>query len=139
MSTESTMTYTHNIRIPYADVDQMGFVYYANYLVYFEMLRSEMLRQAGCPYPELEAEGCLLPVLEAHVDYKRPANYDDLIIVAATCTMLGPKLRIDYRVTRDTTLLATGHTVHVCMNPEGRAIRPAKRLVAALTAGSKSC
>jgi acyl-CoA thioester hydrolase len=127
-----TTAFSLDIRVPYGHVDQMGFVYYANYLLYFEMLRSEMLRQVDCPYTELEARGILLPVLQSHIDYTQPANYDDLIQVEATCHWKGIRLRVDYRVTRNDELLATGHTVHVCMNRKGRAVRPDPTLRAAL-------
>lgn len=114
-----------DIRVPYAHTDQMGVVYYANYLVYFEMARSELLRARGTPYTEMERQGVLLPVLEAHCEYSRPARYDDLITVHSVCTELrGPRLRIEYRVTRGEETLATGHTVHACMAPDGKVIRP---------------
>ncbi len=113
------------IRVPYADVDRMGFVYYANYLVYFEMARSELLRDWGLPYTKLEAEGILLPVLEAHVDYGRPAHYEDLLTIRTLeCRFTGVRLRIGYDVLRDEEKLASGYTVHACMTPQGRACRP---------------
>ena len=65
-------------RVPYADTDQMGVVYYANYLEYFERSRTEMLRAAGLPYSELEKKGIILPVSEAYCKYLGPARYDDL-------------------------------------------------------------
>jgi acyl-CoA thioester hydrolase len=121
--------FVHTIRVPYADTDKMGFVYYANYLVYFEMARSEMLREAGLPYTELEAQGILLPVLEAHCDYKRPAHYDDLLTTRTRCSQVkGVRLRIEYVVERDGELLASGHTLHVCMSPKGKACRPSAEL-----------
>lgn len=121
--------YRHDVRIPYADVDRMGFVYYANYLVYFEMARNEILRDAGTPYRELEARGVMLPVLEAHCEYHQSARYDDLITVFSTCTgRRGPRLRIAYEVKREDDLLATGHTVHVCMSPTGKVLRPPPEL-----------
>jgi acyl-CoA thioester hydrolase len=129
----ATRPFSLDIRIPYGHVDQMGFVYYANYLLYFEMLRSNILRDVACPYSELEARGVLLPVLEAHVSYKRPANFDDLITVTATCTWTGPKLQVDYVVTRGEEQLATGQTLHACMNRDGRAIRPDQTLKRALS------
>lgn len=121
--------FIHSIRVPYAHTDQMGFVYYANYFVYFEMARSEMLREAGLPYTDLEAQGIMLPVLEAHCDYKQPAHYDDLLTIRSRCTQLkGPRLRIEYVVERDGKLLASGHTQHVCMSPEGKVCRPSAEL-----------
>mgnify|MGYP006307547759 CR=1 FL=1 len=121
---------TH-IQVPYADVDRMGFVYYANYLVYFEMARSQLLRDWGLPYTKLEREGVLLPVLEAHVDYRRPAHYEDeLIVRTVACRFEGARLRIEYEVRRGDEHLAGGHTVHACMTPEGRPRRPPASLKA---------
>lgn len=121
--------YTCPIRIPYADVDRMNVVYYANYLIYFEMARSEMLRQAGMPYGEMERRGVLLPVVEAHCAYVKSARYEDIIQVRAWVeTLRGPRLRIAYEVVRDDAggpeRLATGYTDHVCMSPDGRVLRP---------------
>ena len=66
-------------RVPYADTDQMGVVYYANYLVYFERLRNELLREDGLPYYEIEKLGIMLPVIEAVCKYRNPARYDDML------------------------------------------------------------
>lgn len=116
--------------VPYADIDQMGFVYYANYLVYFEMARSAMLRDLGFSYGRLEKMGVMLPVLQAHVDYKQPARYEDLITVKTTChPFRKSRLHIEYEVLRGELLLATGHTEHVCMSPEGRPLRPSPELI----------
>lgn len=121
--------YKHDIRVPYADVDQMGVVYYANYLVYFEMARNALLREAGIPYAQMESTGVLLPVVEAHCEYRLPAKYDDLITVCSECLPLaGVRLRIQYEVYRGDTLLMTGYTHHVCMSPEGRVLRPTPAL-----------
>ncbi len=122
-------TYRHDIRIPYADVDQMGVVYYAHYLVYFEMARNALLREAGMPYAQMEQDGVMLPVVEAHCEYHLPARYDDLITVCSECLRLsGVRLRIRYEVYRDDTLLMTGYTHHVCMRPDGRVLRPTPAL-----------
>lgn len=116
--------FEHDIRVPYADVDQMGFVYYANYLVYFEMARSELLREVGLPYPDLEARGVLLPVVEAHCVYRRPARYDELIRVRSRCSAIRKtRLHIEYEVVRGDELLVSGHTEHVCMSREGKVSR----------------
>lgn len=121
--------FRHTVRVPYAHTDQMGFVYYANYLVYFEMARSEMLREAGTPYSQLEQRGVVLPVVEAHAVYRSPARYDDLIEIRTRCTELrGVRIRIEYKVLRGDELLATGHTDHVCMSPAGKVLKPAPEL-----------
>jgi len=117
--------FTHSIRVPYAHVDQMSMVYYANYFVYFEMARSELLREAGVPYPEMEKRGVLLPVVAAHCDYRKPARYDDLLVVRSRCTEIrGPRLRIEYEVLRGPECLVTGYTEHVCLSPSGKVLKP---------------
>ena len=118
-------SFHHSVRVPYAHVDQMGFVYYANHFVYYEMARSEMLRDAGLPYTEMEARGVMLPVVEAHSEYKQPAGFDDLLEIELRCTELkGARLRIEYTMTRGDDLIATGYTHHVCMSRDGRVMRP---------------
>ncbi|MBN2144264.1 MAG: acyl-CoA thioesterase [Candidatus Aureabacteria bacterium] len=131
-SSHSQPCFRYNIRVPYAHVDQMGFVYYANYFVYFEMARSELLREAGIPYTKMEKQGVFLPVVEAHCVYRKPAHYDDLLSIESRCSIRGIRLRIDYTLQSQNELLAEGHTEHVCMNRKGKALRPVqeiKRLV----------
>ena len=111
-------------RVPYADTDQMGFVYYANYLVYFERLRNELLRKTGTNYREWEAKGILLPVVEAYCRYRASAHYDDLLTISGWLSLSkGSRLRIDYEVTRDELVLAEGYTVHACLKTSGRPVR----------------
>lgn len=117
------VVHTSLIRVRYADTDQMRNVYYGRYFEYFEQSRSDLLRELGLPYSELEADGYLLPVLEARAVYHRPARYDDLIAVEATAEPTpGVRLRITYKVTNHQTgeLIAEGHTVHVFLNAESR-------------------
>ncbi len=120
-------------RVPYADTDKMGVVYYANYFVYFERARNEFLRSAGLPYKELEAQGVMLPVVEAVCHYKSPAFYDDLLILSGTIAELrGARIKIDCEVLKNNELIVSGHTVHACVNSNGRPIRPPKELAALL-------
>ena len=103
-------------RVPYADTDQMGVVYYGNYLTLFERARNELMRDMGYTYKECEAEGFALPVVHAEVDYKSPARYDDLLEISAWVDEIkGVRCRIACEVRRqgETQLLAKGHTVHV--------------------------
>ncbi len=117
------------LRVPYAHTDQMSMVYYANYLVYFEMARSEFLREVGMPYRDLEARGLLLPVVEAHCVYRRPARFEDLLdVVSRVVSLEGSRLRIEYEVQRDGETLASGYTVHACVSPAGKVIRPPAEL-----------
>ncbi|MGD0802157.1 MAG: thioesterase family protein [Terracidiphilus sp.] len=115
------MPITTQIRVRYAETDQMGVVYYANYLVWFEVGRVELLRSLGFSYRQLEAEhGCILPVIEARCRYRASARYDDEILIETRPAMLrGSVLKFAYRILRkgadgaEATLLAEGETVHV--------------------------
>ena len=124
------------IRIRYADTDQMKFVYYGKFFEYFEQGRSDLMRAIGLPYPEIEAMGLLLPVIEAHATYKQSAKYDDLINVVTY--MREPpvaRVRIDYEVFREgeTDLLADGYTIHSFVNAEtGRPTRAPVQFLEAL-------
>lgn len=109
-------------RVPYADTDQMGVVYYANYLVFFERVRNELFRKISYPYSRLEDEGVMLPVVEAHVDYKNPAFYDDLLTMTAKVAQVkGCRIRMENEVFNESgQLICTGYTVHCFMSRETR-------------------
>ena len=112
-------------RVPYADTDQMTFVYYANYLIYFEMSREELMRAIGLPYSKLEELGCALPVLEAVCRYRKPAKFEDVLTITATLAeMKGVRVKIACTVRRGDELLAEGWTVHAFMNRDGRPRKP---------------
>src|SRR5438105_3963445 len=99
------------VRVRYADTDQMGVVYYANYLRYFEVARAEWLREGGLPYRAVEEEGAMLPVIEAHVRYLAPARYDDLLAIdCGPSEVRHASARFAYEVRRDGRLLAEGWT-----------------------------
>jgi acyl-CoA thioester hydrolase len=113
---------THQVRVRYAETDQMGIVYYANYLVWFELGRVELLRSLGLAYSQLEKEHeCILPVVEATCRYRSPARYDDEILIETRPAMLRQSvLKFAYRIWRkpsdegeERKLLAEGETVHV--------------------------
>jgi len=127
---------TTQIRVIYGDSDQMGVVYYANYLRFFEAGRNEFIRAKGLRYRDFEERhGLVLPVVEASVRYLSPARYDDLVTIEVTLEEARrASARFGYRVTRDGEVLATGHTVHACVDREGRVKRMPAELVAALTA-----
>jgi acyl-CoA thioester hydrolase len=111
------------VRVRYAETDKMGVVYYANYLVWFEVARCEWFRATGSTYQDLEAAGTILPVVEAHCEYDRPARYDDEIEIRTGAQLLSPvRLRFDYQLFRrgETAPLAAGHTVHAAVDPTGR-------------------
>ena len=126
-STAERQTHRTRVRVRYAETDRMGVVYYANYLVWFEVGRTEWLRRTGWSYRAMEREGGIqLPVIEAHCQYRQPARYDDEVDIAATATLLTPvRVRFDYRLTRagDDLLLAEGHTVHAAVDGNGRPCR----------------
>jgi acyl-CoA thioester hydrolase len=114
------------VRVRYADTDQMGVVYYANYLVWFEIGRTEWLRDTGSNYREMEQAGISLPVIEAHCEYRQPARYDDEIEIRTTAlAVTAVRLRFDYRAVRTTgdLLVAEGYTVHAAIGPSGRPCR----------------
>ncbi len=128
------------LRVIYGDTDQMGVVYYANYLRFFEASRNEFIRSKGLRYRDFEAEyGLRLPVVEAHVSYRQPARYDDLLTIEiALAETRRASARFEYRVVRDDgALLATGHTVHACVDLEGRVHRMPPELIARLSAGEQ--
>ena len=111
------------IRVRYADTDRMGIVYYANYLVWFEVGRTEWLRQAGWTYAEMERDGISLPVIEARCEYRQPARYDDEIEIVTRGALLTPvRVRFDYQLMRlaDGDVAAVGHTVHAAVDKGGR-------------------
>jgi acyl-CoA thioester hydrolase len=117
------MPVTTQVRVRYAETDQMSVVYYANYLVWFELGRMEVLRAVGLSYRMLESEhGCILPVIEARCRYRSPARYDDEILIETSPAMLrGSVIKFAYRIYRKANqggeerklLLAEGETVHV--------------------------
>ena len=118
-------------RVPYADTDKMGVVYYANYLIYFERLRTELLREAGLSYFQMEEEGVMLPVIEAVCKYRKPAEYDDLLTITGKVDAVkGAKVTISCEVRRDGELLVSGYTVHACIDRETRRpVRPPSVLI----------
>jgi acyl-CoA thioester hydrolase len=127
-------------RVRYAETDQMGIVYYANYLVWFEIGRVEVLRAMGLSYHQLETQhGCILPVVEATCRYRAPARYDDEILIETRPALLrGSVLKFAYRILRkgadgsDNTLLAEGETVHVVCDPQLNKIPLPEQYVQAL-------
>jgi acyl-CoA thioester hydrolase len=109
----------------------MGVVYYANYLVWFEVGRTDLLRCNGWSYREMELDGFSLPVVEAHCDYKQSAKYDDEIDIRTDGAVISPvRLQFTYEVVRaaDTVLLATGHTIHASLGRDGRPKRLPERV-----------
>ena len=128
-----------DLRIIYGDTDQMGVVYYANYLRFFEAGRTEFIRAKGLSYGDVERTyRLMLPVVEATVHYRQPARYEDLITVETRLVEARrASARFEYRIVRGRDLLATGHTVHACLDPDGKPQRWPRDLVARLGAGEE--
>jgi len=114
------------VRVRYAETDKMGVVYYAHYLVWFEIGRTEWLRETGWTYRAMEAEGLGLPVIASHCEYKLGARYDDEIEIRTKARMVSPlRLAFDYELVRraDGAAIASGYTVHVTIDAAGRPTR----------------
>src|SRR5947209_4075685 len=114
------------LRVRYAETDQMGVVYYANYLVWFEVGRTDLLRTLGWTYREMEEAGVALPVIEAHCEYRRPARYDEEIEVRTRGRLCSPiRMEFSYDVVLKTTdeIAATGRTLHAALGRDGRPCR----------------
>lgn len=122
------LEHTTEIRVRYADTDQMHFIYNGKYTEYFEVGRTEMMRNIGLSYNEIEMNGYMLPLLELSVKFKNPAYYDDLLSIRSFVTELPKfKVKISYEIFRTDKkiLVAEGFTEHVFMNKENRkAVRP---------------
>ena len=112
------------ITVRYAETDMMGIVYHGNYLPWFEVGRTTLLKECGLPYKELEAQGYHLPVIELGVKYTRPALYDDTVtIITRMHEKPTLRIRLDYEVRRGEELLVTGFTTHAFINKEGLPVR----------------
>ncbi|MEE9394723.1 MAG: thioesterase family protein [Planctomycetota bacterium] len=123
--TQALRTHKTEVRVRYADTDQGGVVYNANYLVFLEIGRTELMRSIGCPYAELEARGLVMPVFETQLKFRSPAVYDDLLVVATELTELGRvRMRFDSKVMRasDRCLLAEGYVRLACTNGKGKPV-----------------
>ena len=111
--------------VRYAETDMMGVVYHGSYLPWFEVGRTRLLKELGLPYRQLEADGYRLPVLEIGAKFVRPALYDDTLTIVTTLRekpLL--RIRLEYEVRRGEELLATGFSMHVFIDREGRPVRP---------------
>ena len=118
------MYYDMQYRVPYADTDQMGVVYYANYLEYFERSRTEMFRAIGMPYSLMEEKGIILPVSEAQCKYYSSAKYDDLLTFRSYVDEYSRvKVKLNTEVWRGEELLAKGYVVLACVNREFKITR----------------
>ena len=122
------------LRVRYAESDQMGVVYYANYLVWFEVARTDLLRTLGWTYREMEATGVFLPVIEAHCEYRRPTRYDDEVTIRTDGRLTSPvRVEFSYEVVVGDAgqVAAVGRTVHAATDANGRPRRLPERVVEA--------
>lgn len=113
------------IRVRYKDTDQMGVAYYANYLIWFEIGRTEFLRDLGMSYKDLEQNSLYLPVTEAYCKYRSPARYDEELRITTRLNMLEQvRLGFYYDISRavDNKLLAEGETTHAFLNEKGKPV-----------------
>lgn len=119
MSRESSS----RVRVRYAETDQMGVAHHAEYFAWFEVGRTDLLRNSGCTYKDLEAQGVHFPVIEARARYLRPAYYDDVLEIRTRLSSLtGARVSFDYEVHREGTAapLATAFTEHAAVDAAGR-------------------
>ena len=128
------------IRVIYADTDQMGVVYHSNYLRYFEIGRTELLRELGISYKDMENRyNILLPVKEAFVDYKVSIKYDDIIVVHTRVEKLkNVSLKLKYEIRskeNESILYSTGYTLHPFVNRMGQIVKPEEHLYDIMSKG----
>ena len=139
---DSTHTRTRScfeLRVRFCETDLMGIVHHGNYLSYFEAGRVDWLRKRGVTYAEWAAHGQHLPVVEASLRYRAPARFDDVLVVETRLTELRTvSLRYDYRITRETTLLAEGSTRLACVDGSHKLARFTESMIEFLTAGEKA-
>ena len=127
--------YRVRIRIRYPEVDRMGVVHHSHFPVWFEIGRTELMRELGVPYAKLEADGLFMPVAELAVRYRVPVVYDDIVdVVTVVEDVTGARARFEYRLLRepDQVLAATGFTVHAAVSSTGAPMRIPMALRAAL-------
>ena len=121
--------YSHRTtyRVIYGDTDNMGQAYYGNYFRWFEIGRSEMFRDLGLSYKEVEDNGIYLPVSEAHCKYSSPARYDEsLVIETSVDHSIKAGIKFEYKIYHENgeTLVAHGYTIHPYVNTDGKVVRP---------------
>lgn len=132
------MLHRSSYRVIYGDTDQMGVVYHANYLRFFERGRVEFLNAAGFDYAALEQSGTFFAVVDAHVKFRVPAKFNDVVTIETTLAAITRvKVLFRYRILRDEVVLAEGETTLACIDERGRPARIPGHVVAVLTpAGS---
>ncbi|GAA4439523.1 thioesterase family protein [Bremerella cremea] len=116
--------HTIEVRVRYQETDAQGRVHHANYITYFELARTEMLRAGGFNYKRMEAEGLLLVVRDVEVRYHLPSEFDDLLLVTVkTLKAKGARIELVYEIRRDDELVVEGRTILACISREGKPTR----------------
>ncbi|MCX7908637.1 MAG: acyl-CoA thioesterase [Ignavibacteria bacterium] len=127
MKDASLLSFVTNERVRYADVDKMGVVYNGNYLRFFEIGRTELMRHFGIPYSEVEKQGYLLPLIEAKIVWKGSAKYDDVLEITTLFNSkeINSTIRFDYEIRVDGKIIVNGYTVHSFVRADNfRAVKP---------------
>lgn len=121
------------VRVRYAETDRMGIAYNGHYLTWFEIGRTEFLRECGLAYREMESQGFMLPVVEAEVKYLKPACYDEVLVIRTSIGRKpGARIHLEYEILRDGEVLATGFTEHAFTDAGLRPVRPSRALIESL-------
>ncbi|SHN22317.1 acyl-CoA thioester hydrolase [Cyclobacterium lianum] len=126
-------THEHQLRVRYAETDQMGYVYYGNYAAYYEVARVEALRNIGFSYKEMEANGIMMPVLENHSRFLLPGKYDELLTIRVILKdMPGVRIRFHYEIySEDGELIHTGETLLTFLKTDNhKPCRPPQKFMA---------
>ncbi len=124
--------FLYRVRVRYADVDRMGVAYHSRYIEWFEAARTEMLRETGLPYKQMEDRGFLLPVIEVNCTYRAPARYDEVVEIRTwmkDVTRLKIELVYEARNAESAAVLAEGRTLHCFTNPGGKPVRADSSLI----------
>jgi len=109
------------IRVRYAETDRMGLLHHANYLVYFEQARTELLRSQGLTYRDMEDKGFFLVITKVEVNYRSPAKYDDVLLIKTTVSRTTPvRVEHSYEVTCEGRVVAEAKTTLACVDREGK-------------------
>ena len=127
----TTRSGASRVRVRYAETDQMRVAYHANFFVWFEVGRTDLLRQIGWSYREMEQAGFQLPVIEAHCRFLKPARYDDEIEIRTVGRLVSAvRVQFEYEAVRvaDEVVAATGQTLHAAVTPAGRPCRLPNRV-----------
>lgn len=135
-----TDAFTTEVRVRFAETDAQGIAHHAAYLVWFEMARIDYLARFGGGYPELRAQGIEATTAEVFVRYRRPAQFDDRLVVKTRCSEArGARFRFEYGVEREGRAIAEGWTSHACV--DGKTLRPTRLpalLLEAITAAEST-